>query len=105
MLEVSPIKRRIRRADQPCRSSEPYPTPKPQRDLRGLAGSWRALRIRAQTTGRGGFTAIQREVWPAGGSAHRANVGRSKAKIKNRHVTQLSNILVNGKPIGGLGNP
>jgi len=27
-----------------------------------------------------------------------------KAKIKNRYVTQLSNILVNGKPIGGLGN-
>lgn len=27
-----------------------------------------------------------------------------KAKVKNRHVTQLSNILVNGKPIGGLGN-
>ena len=27
-----------------------------------------------------------------------------KAKIKNRHVTQLSNIIVDGKPIGGLGN-
>jgi len=27
-----------------------------------------------------------------------------RAKIKNRHVTQLSNIIVNGKPIGGLGN-
>ena len=27
-----------------------------------------------------------------------------RAKIKNRHVTQLSNILVDGKPIGGLGN-
>jgi taurine dioxygenase len=27
-----------------------------------------------------------------------------KAKIKNRYVTQLSNIIVNGKPIGGLGN-
>jgi len=27
-----------------------------------------------------------------------------KAKVKNRYVTQLSNILVNGKPIGGLGN-
>ena len=27
-----------------------------------------------------------------------------KAKIKNRYVTQLSNILVDGKPIGGLGN-
>ena len=29
---------------------------------------------------------------------------RDKAKIKNRYVTQLSNILVDGKPIGGLGN-
>ncbi|MEM9621691.1 MAG: TauD/TfdA family dioxygenase [Pseudomonadota bacterium] len=27
-----------------------------------------------------------------------------KAKVKNRYVTQLSNIVVNGKPIGGLGN-
>ncbi len=28
----------------------------------------------------------------------------AKAKIKNRYVTQLSNIIENGKPIGGLGN-
>ena len=28
----------------------------------------------------------------------------AKAKIKNRYVTQLSNIVVDGKPIGGLGN-
>ena len=28
----------------------------------------------------------------------------AKAKIKNRYVTQLSNIIVDGKPIGGLGN-
>jgi taurine dioxygenase len=28
----------------------------------------------------------------------------AKAKIKNRYVTQLSNIVENGKPIGGLGN-
>ena len=27
-----------------------------------------------------------------------------KAKVQNRYVTQLSNIVVNGKPIGGLGN-
>jgi taurine dioxygenase len=27
-----------------------------------------------------------------------------KAKLKNRYVTQLSNILVDGRPIGGLGN-
>ena len=27
-----------------------------------------------------------------------------RAKIKNRYVTQLSNIFHNGKPIGGLGN-
>jgi taurine dioxygenase len=27
-----------------------------------------------------------------------------RAKIKNRYVTQLSNIIQNGKPIGGLGN-
>jgi taurine dioxygenase len=27
-----------------------------------------------------------------------------KAKVKNRYVTQLSNILVDGKPVGGLGN-
>ena len=28
----------------------------------------------------------------------------AKAKVKNRFVTQLSNIVVDGKPIGGLGN-
>jgi len=27
-----------------------------------------------------------------------------KAKVKNRYVTQLSNILIDGRPIGGLGN-
>ena len=27
-----------------------------------------------------------------------------KAKVKNRFVTQLSNIRIDGKPIGGLGN-
>ena len=27
-----------------------------------------------------------------------------KAKIKNRYITTLSNITVDGKPIGGLGN-
>lgn len=27
-----------------------------------------------------------------------------KAKVRNRYVTQLSNIVVDGKPIGGLGN-
>lgn len=27
-----------------------------------------------------------------------------RAKIKNRYVTQLSNIVLDGKPIGGLGN-
>ncbi|MGE0624865.1 MAG: TauD/TfdA dioxygenase family protein [Pseudomonadales bacterium] len=27
-----------------------------------------------------------------------------RAKIRNRYVTQLSNIVVNGRPIGGLGN-
>ena len=27
-----------------------------------------------------------------------------RAKIKNRYVTQLSNIIKDGKPIGGLGN-
>ncbi len=28
----------------------------------------------------------------------------ARAKIKNRYVTQLSNIIENGRPIGGLGN-
>ena len=42
------------------------------------------------------------------GSLEEAPFGRlseaDKEKIKNRYVTQLSNILVDGKPIGGLGN-
>ena len=29
---------------------------------------------------------------------------KMRQKIKNRYVTQLSNIIVDGKPIGGLGN-
>ena len=28
----------------------------------------------------------------------------ARKRMKNRHVTQLSNIIVDGKPIGGLGN-
>ncbi len=42
------------------------------------------------------------------GPLEEAPMGRmteeQKAKIKNRYVTQLSNIIVDGKPIGGLGN-
>ena len=42
------------------------------------------------------------------GPLEEAPMGRmseeDKAKLKNRYVTQLSNILVDGKPIGGLGN-
>lgn len=42
------------------------------------------------------------------GSLEEAPFGRlseaDKEKIKNRYVTQLSNVLVDGKPIGGLGN-
>jgi len=29
---------------------------------------------------------------------------QARSKIKNRYVTELSNIIVDGKPIGGLGN-
>lgn len=39
---------------------------------------------------------------------HLSNMGRltdaQKARLRNRYVTQLSNILVAGRPIGGLGN-
>ena len=42
------------------------------------------------------------------GPLEEAPLGRmseaAKAKLKNRYVTQLSNIVVDGKPIGGLGN-
>lgn len=42
------------------------------------------------------------------GNLEEAPLGRmpeaQRKKIKNRYVTQLSNILVEGKPIGGLGN-
>ena len=42
------------------------------------------------------------------GPLEEAPMGRmsaaDRAKVKNRFVTQLSNILVDGKPIGGLGN-
>jgi taurine dioxygenase len=42
------------------------------------------------------------------GPLEEAPLGRmpeaQRKKIKNRYVTQLSNIIVDGKPIGGLGN-
>lgn len=42
------------------------------------------------------------------GPLEEAPMGRmpevERKKIKNRYVTQLSNIIVDGKPIGGLGN-
>ena len=62
------------------------------------------LRIRAQALDEDGLQRFSARFGPL----EEIPTGRmsvaQKAKIKNRYVTQLSNILVDGKPIGGLGN-
>ncbi|MGK0221266.1 MAG: taurine dioxygenase [Limisphaerales bacterium] len=62
------------------------------------------LRIRNQPIGEGALQQFSTRFGPL----EEAPMGRmpeaQRKKIKNRYVTQLSNILVDGKPIGGLGN-
>ena len=62
------------------------------------------LRIRAQTIDEAGLQQFSARFGPPEEAPTGRMSAAQKAKIKNRYVTQLSNILVNGKPIGGLGN-
>ena len=62
------------------------------------------LRIRNQPLDEQGLQRFSARFGPL----EEAPMGRmpevERKKIKNRYVTQLSNIIVDGKPIGGLGN-
>lgn len=62
------------------------------------------LRLREQPLNEDALQAFSARFGPL----EEAPMGRlpeaERRKIKNRYVTQLSNIIVDGKPIGGLGN-
>jgi len=62
------------------------------------------LRIRGQKLDEAGLQQFSARFGPLEEAPTGRMSGAQKAKIKNPYVTQLSNILVNGKPIGGLGN-
>ena len=76
-------------------------------DLEQIYAAWLAygvVRIRGQHIDEAELQTFSAQFGPL----EEAPLGRmseaDKAKIKNRYVTQLSNIVVDGKPIGGLGN-
>jgi len=62
------------------------------------------LRLRQQSLSEGGLQTFSARFGPL----EEIPMGRlseeARKKIRNRYVTQLSNIIVDGKPIGGLGN-
>jgi len=62
------------------------------------------LRIRNQSIDEDGLQAFSVRFGPLEEIPMGRMSEEMKAKIKNRYVTQLSNIVVDGKPIGGLGN-
>ena len=62
------------------------------------------LRLRNQEIGEDQLQAFSARFGPLEEAPFGRMSEADKAKIKNRYVTQLSNILVDGKPIGGLGN-
>ena len=61
------------------------------------------LRIRGQVLDEDGLQRFSARFGPLEEIPTGRMSAAQKAKIKNRYVTQLSNILVDGKPIGGLG--
>lgn len=77
------------------------------RDFEAIYDAWLTfgvLRIRGQSIDENQLQAFSARFGPL----EEIPMGRisdsEKAKIKNRYVTQLSNIIVDGKPNGGLGN-
>ena len=62
------------------------------------------LRLRNQEIGEDQLQAFSARFGPLEEAPFGRMSEADKAKIKSRYVTQLSNILVDGKPIGGLGN-
>ena len=61
------------------------------------------LRLRNQEIGEDQLQAFSARFGPLEEAPFGRMSQADKAKIKNRYVTQLSNILVDGTPIGGLG--
>ena len=62
------------------------------------------VRLRSQHIGEDQLQAFSARFGPLEEAPFGRMSEAEKAKIKNRYVTQLSNIVVDGKPIGGLGN-
>lgn len=62
------------------------------------------LRLRNQTIDEAALQAFSARFGPLEEIPFGRMSEAEKANVKNRYVTQLSNILVDGKPIGGLGN-
>ena len=62
------------------------------------------LRLRNQPLDEEALQSFSRRFGPLEEAPMGRMSAEAKAKIKNRYVTQLSNIIENGRPIGGLGN-
>ncbi|MEM1434333.1 MAG: TauD/TfdA family dioxygenase [Pseudomonadota bacterium] len=78
-----------------------------RQDFEQLYAAWLrygVLRLRNQIIDEGQLQAFSARFGPL----EEVPLGRmseaERAKLKNRYVTQLSNIRINGRPIGGLGN-
>jgi len=78
-----------------------------EHDFQTLYAAWLTfgvLRIRDQPLSEAQLQEFSARFGPLEEAPFGRMTEAQKAKIKNRYVTQLSNILVDGKPIGGLGN-
>ena len=62
------------------------------------------LRVRDQNINEDELQSFSARFGPLGEIPFGHMPDSEKAKVKNRYVTQLSNIIVDGKPVGGLGN-
>ena len=62
------------------------------------------LRVRDQNINEDELQSFSARFGPLGEIPFGRMPDSEKAKVKNRYVTQLSNIIVDGKPVGGLGN-
>lgn len=72
-----------------------------------LYGAWLefgVLRLRGQSIDEDQLQAFSARFGPLEEAPFGRMSEADKARIRNRYVTQLSNIIVDGRPIGGLGN-
>ncbi len=76
-------------------------------DFAHLHAAWidhLVLRIRGQSLNDDSFQAFSARFGPLEEVPFGKIAEAEKAKIKNRYITMISNIKVDGRPIGGLGN-